>query len=251
MLGGPLFWWHIKGMKAAKPYMIAFLLLVAATVAAIKIMGWVRAHPEHFQGRDFDLKHPIGWATRAKLVALAQRDGACFAVMERGEVPLDRKPVVGEGQCRASQRMVMEKGAPFPQMRPVSAAPACAVSAGLMLWHRTVVRPEAEALLGARVVQVENLGSYNCRKVRGGNSPSQHSSANAIDISAFVLSDGRRISVKDDWDDEGVKGAFLRSVRDGACDIFSTTLSPDYNAAHADHFHFDLAARRANWSVCR
>jgi hypothetical protein len=25
--------------------------------------------------------------------------------------------------------------------------------------------------------------------------------------------------------------------------VFGTVLSPDYNAAHADHFHFDQAAR--------
>jgi len=28
-------------------------------------------------------------------------------------------------------------------------------------------------------------------------------------------------------------------------------LSPDHNAAHADHFHFDMAARTAGWTVCR
>jgi hypothetical protein len=94
------------------------------------------------------------------------------------------------------------------------------------------------------------MGSYNCRNVRGGSSPSQHSNANAIDISAFILADGTRISVLDDWDDDGKKGAFLRAVRDGACDIFATTLSPDYNAAHANHFHLDLAARTGGWSVC-
>ena len=46
--------------------------------------------------------------------------------------------------------------------------------------------------------------------------------------------------------------AFLREVRDGACDLFATVLSPDYNAAHADHFHLDQAARGAiGWRGCR
>ena len=65
----------------------------------------------------------------------------------------------------------------------------------------------------------------------------------------IVLEDGTRISVLSDWPGEGDKQRFLREVRDGACGAFSTVLSPDYNAAHADHFHFDMDSR---WvSVCR
>jgi hypothetical protein len=50
-----------------------------------------------------------------------------------------------------------------------------------------------------------------------------------------------------DWDDTGVKGRFLCDLRAGACRMFSAVLSPDYNAAHTNHFHFDLG----RWSVCR
>ena len=49
-----------------------------------------------------------------------------------------------------------------------------------------------------------------------------------------------------DWGGEGAEGdeaAFLRRVRDGACGIFGTVLSPDYNEAHRDHLHLDQAAR--------
>jgi hypothetical protein len=38
--------------------------------------------------------------------------------------------------------------------------------------------------------------------------------------------------------------AFLRRLHKGACGIFGTVLGPDANAAHRDHFHFDLAARK-------
>jgi len=43
-----------------------------------------------------------------------------------------------------------------------------------------------------------------------------------------------------------VKGQFLRKVRDGACQVFLTTLSPDYNAQHHDHFHLDMGG----WAKC-
>lgn len=238
-------------MTSARPYIWAFILLLLATFGAIKAMGWVRAHPEHFHGQRFEIAHPIGWATRAKLTDLSMQDDACFAALDRADIAHDRRAVVGQGQCRASQRMVFGHNAAFPAMWPSGAAPSCGVSAALLLWQRDSVSIEAETLFGEKVVRIENLGSYNCRNVRGGSRPSQHSTANAIDISAFILADGTRISVKDHWADEGLKGAFLRAVRDGACDVFTTTLSPDYNAAHADHFHFDLARRPGNWSLCR
>jgi hypothetical protein len=81
---------------------------------------------------------------------------------------------------------------------------------------------------------------------------SEHAGANAIDVAAFVLEDGRRVSVLADWADEGAEGRFLREARDGACRLFATVLSPDYNRAHRDHFHLDQAGRGAmGWRACR
>ena len=62
---------------------------------------------------------------------------------------------------------------------------------------------------------------------------------------------GTRVSLLDDWKDEDVRSEFLHAVRDGSCGLFSTVLSPDHNAAHANHFHLDLAARPLGWTVCR
>jgi hypothetical protein len=60
------------------------------------------------------------------------------------------------------------------------------------------------------------------------------------------------VTVVGDWKGEGERAAFLREVRDGACDLFATVLSPDYNAAHRDHLHLDQARRGAmGWRACR
>lgn len=40
------------------------------------------------------------------------------------------------------------------------------------------------------------------------------------------------------------KARFLKSIHESACGIFGTVLGPEANAAHRDHFHFDLAHRR-------
>jgi hypothetical protein len=116
------------------------------------------------------------------------------------------------------------------------------------------VQPAALRHFGQRVAGIDHFGSYSCRRLYGRDAGawSEHASARAVDIAGFRLEDGRRISVAADWSGEGAAAAFLREVRDGACDLFATVLSPDYNAAHRDHLHFDHAARGATgWRGCR
>ena len=71
--------------------------------------------------------------------------------------------------------------------------------------------------------------------------------ANAIDIGGVHLEDGRTVTVLDGWDGPADEQAFLREVRDGACQLFRAVLGPDYNPAHVDHFHFDMG----RWRICR
>ena len=53
-----------------------------------------------------------------------------------------------------------------------------------------------------------------------------------------------------DWTGDDAEAAFLRRARNEAREVFGTVLTPDYNAAHADHLHFDQAARGFS-GVCR
>ena len=86
------------------------------------------------------------------------------------------------------------------------------------------------------------------RDVAGSGRRSAHATAAAIDVSDFVLADGRRISVEEDWNGgDAQERAFLRTVHQSACKRFDTVLGPDYNAAHRDHFHVERGGGR----VCR
>lgn len=238
-------------MTSGSRYLLWFGIAVLLTLGAIRAMEWVRAHPEYNPSARFELAHPQGWATHRKLVALVHDDAACFAAFDRAKAGYQRRPAMGEGICRASQRMILTGDKFVPTMRPATAAPGCAVTAAMILWNRDVVQPLAQKYFGQRVVALENLGSYNCRKIAGRQAQSEHSNANAIDISAFILADGTRISLINEWGDDDVRSIFLHAVRDGSCDLFSTTLSPDYNRAHADHLHLDMAVRAGGWSACR
>jgi len=119
----------------------------------------------------------------------------------------------------------------------------CQVAAALALWAEYVVQPEAQRIFGQRVQSIEDLGTYSCRNIVGNSlwrdRRSEHATANAIDISAFRLVNGETISVLRDWKGDGKKAEFLRAVHQGACRYFRVALSPDFNAAHRDHFHFD------------
>lgn len=238
-------------MQSFRPYLVWFIVAILATLAAIRAMQWIADHPEHMPAARFEIAHPQGWATHRKLMGLVDDDAACFAALDRAKAGYQRRPAVGQGVCRASQRMILTGSNFAPSMSPASAAPGCAVTTAMVLWDRDIIQPLAQRHFRQNVVGLENLGSYNCRTIGGGQRQSEHSTANAIDVSAFILANGTRVSVLNDWSNTDAKGAFLRDVRDGACDLFSTTLSPDYNRAHADHFHLDMAVRSSGWQMCR
>lgn len=238
-------------MSSLRPYLIWFGVAVLLALGAIRAMQWVLDHPEHIPTARFDLAHPQGWATHRKLMGLTRDNASCFAAFDRAGAGYERRPAVGEGACRADQRMVLTGDEWVPSLAPAAAAPGCAVTAAMVLWNRDTVQPLARRYFGQKVVRIANLGSYNCRTIGGGQRKSEHSTANAIDISAFVLADGTRVSVLKHWSDTGAKGAFLSAVRDASCGLFSTVLSPDYNRAHADHLHLDMAVRTGGWTMCR
>lgn len=121
----------------------------------------------------------------------------------------------------------------------------CPLASTLSGWARYGVDRAARSILGSPLVRIETLGSYSCRNVAGTSRLSAHASANAVDVSGFVLEDGRRITVLRDWDSESPQiRAFLATIRDSACKRFGTVLSPQYNAAHRDHFHLEVGGGR-------
>ncbi len=120
----------------------------------------------------------------------------------------------------------------------------CGQARAFAAWARNGVAPAAFQLLGSEVARIDTFGSYACRNVAGTNRRSGHAIANAIDVSGVVLKDGRRITVLGDWrsPDPAVQD-FLQTIRRSACRRFGTVLSPDYNAAHANHLHLEDAGR--------
>ena len=223
---------------------LSLLVLAALFVAG---RAYVAEHPEDNPAAPLNLNDPEGWATQTKILALRDDIPECRAVLERSEVAFTALDPAGEGECARPDRLQLGDYPLSPSQPPMT----CPVAVGLELWQRDTLDPIAQEIFGSEIAEVEHLGVYSCRRLYGrGSGPwSEHATGNAIDIAGFRLEDGTRISVLGDWDGDADKARFLREARDGACDAFATTLSPDYNAAHADHFHLDMDGR---WSsVCR
>jgi hypothetical protein len=231
-------------------------VLALLAFAAFLAWGYARNHPEDVPWTRLDLAQPVGAFTGRKLAALAGEGGRCRTLLRRAGIRFTALPPrAGAGQCGYDDAVRFTRGGALGVgYRPGDLGTSCPVAAGLALWEWHVVQPAALRHFGTRVAAVEHFGSYSCRRIYGRRDGawSEHASANAVDIAGFRLDDGRRIGVAADWSGDGARSRFLRDVRDGACRLFATTLSPDYNEAHRDHFHLDQAKRGAmGWRMCR
>lgn len=122
-------------------------------------------------------------------------------------------------------------------------AMTCPLARNFAAWAQYAVKPAAQKYFGQKVVKIETFGTYSCRNIYGGRSGrlSQHAYSNAVDVSGFVLADGRRIMLDGGWKGDKASQDFLRALHKSACRRFGTVLSPDYNAAHYNHFHMDMS----------
>ncbi|MEZ5994539.1 MAG: extensin family protein [Hyphomonadaceae bacterium] len=209
---------------------------LALSAAAVAVSFW-RGEP------------PAAPLQAAQITAFQSDAAACRLALADAGLEVEALPDLrGAHGCGYRSAIEMNRGF-HTYSRPVDAT--CAAAAALAIWERDVVTPAAREHLGQAVARIEFAApAYACRAIAGRRDGrmSEHASANAFDIGAFVLADGSRIAVAGAWRRGPARErAFLRAVRDGACGPFHAVLSPDYNRAHRDHLHFDLGPDR----LCR
>ncbi len=129
---------------------------------------------------------------------------------------------------------------------------ACPIVSVLDRWIADSVQPAAQRWFGARVVEIKQISAYSCRGMNGNPNAhiSEHAFGNALDIAAFTLADGRRVTVKDGWHGLPEEQGFLRDVQGAACQQFNTVLAPGSNQYHYDHIHVDLMRRASRRIIC-
>lgn len=213
------------------------LLLMAATV--LVAAARMRLIPDRYNPlAPIDLTQPPNVMTDAKLWMMTGDTPACMAALKSAGVALKEMPErSGRPGCLRSGTVLLSK---FSRAQIIPEEMECDMALRLYLLERYDIQPLARQHLGTGVERINHFGSYSCRTIRGSRRMSEHATANAFDISGFKLANGQTITLKKDWTSGNAAARFLRDVRVSACLLFNMVLSPDYNEAHADHFHVDM-----------
>jgi hypothetical protein len=159
--------------------------------------------------------------------------------------------IKGPGGC-GGEDLVRLEAIVLPDKRKVPVKPAailrCKMATAIADWIRTDVVPIA-AKLGSTVSDLDNFDSFECRgrnRVVGAQL-SEHGRANALDVRAVKLANGKSINFTDRTVAREVRESVLHSV----CARFSTVLGPGSDWYHEDHIHLDIAERRNNYRICQ
>jgi hypothetical protein len=129
----------------------------------------------------------------------------------------------------------------------------CGMAEPVYSWLEDVVQPTAQRSFGESIVSIDVAASYSCRprNNRSGAKMSEHGFGNALDIAAFTLESGRKVTVEQGWWGSSDERRFLHTVHDRACGEFHTVLGPDSGRDHRDHLHLDLQNRENGSVYCR
>ncbi|WP_375166741.1 extensin family protein [Bradyrhizobium brasilense] len=157
----------------------------------------------------------------------------------------------GAGGC-GGEDLVRLEAIVLADKRKVAVKPAailrCKMAAAVADWVRTDIAPLAQNL-GGGISNLDNFDSFECRgrnRVAGAQL-SEHGRANALDVRALGLANGKSISLTD----RSVPRTLRETVLHSVCARFSTVLGPGSDWYHEDHIHLDLIERRNNYRICQ
>lgn len=238
------------------------LALALGVAAGGYLAGWLRLSPQHDPRAPLDVAAAPNWLTPYKLRRTRADPALCLDALQGAGLrftPVPDRPLAGGCGLANAVRLVAGRELALTRATVLS----CPAVLAFALWERHGLQPAAREHLGQPVTRLEHMGSFACRDINTGDGRatgrrSRHATADALDIGAFVLEDGRRISVLRDspepWASDAGSPAeasgserFLRAAHASACRSFDGTLGPGYNRAHRDHFHLEVGG----WKMCR
>jgi hypothetical protein len=222
---------------------VAIVVIAAAAVAVVVgLLARAGKLPNPFG--PLDLAAKPGLLTEAQLFVMGNDTAACIAAMQRVGVTV--QPMPARSDRPGCDRIGTVTIARFSQASIEPEEMRCEMALRLYLLERHDIQPLAQRHFGKAVDRLYDFGSYSCRNKRGGWTLSEHATANAYDLAGVRLAGGRVVNLKSGWTGDPATAGFLHALRDRACTLFSMVLSPDYNADHADHLHFDMGL----WQGC-
>ena len=215
-------------------------LLVLAGLLGAGLVGY-RYLPPHLNPlAPLALDDPPGWLTSFKLRSLtADQCASLLAEANRRRLIASQPVADSEGACPLRN---VVRVANFGSVQLSSSFLAsCPLALSSALYVEQQAKPLTRHVLAGVLRREDQLGSFACRNIdhREQARRSEHATADALDVSGFRLTDGRRISVLQGWRSDR-SHPWLAALLSNSCPYFGNALGPEYNAAHANHFHFGM-----------
>jgi hypothetical protein len=182
----------------------------------------------------------------------APEPSACrVALTEEIAIAPSIPDIHGPGGCGGDDLVKLE-AVVLPDKHRVAVTPPatlrCRMATEIADWVRTDV-VGLTAALGSEPSALDNFDSYECRsfnRLPGGHL-SEHGRANALDVRAIKLANGKSIELTDRTVARDLRERVLHSV----CARFMTVLGPGSDWYHEEHIHLDLMERRNNYKICQ
>ena len=206
-------------------------LLILIVIAGIATVGYRWLPPYYNPFVPLTLEDPPGKITQFKLRRLTPQ--ACESLLaQANQRQLIRTQAVADsaGECPLSNVVRVRDFGPVSLNSSFLASCPLALSSALFVsqqarpltktWRNIYSRPDARR--------------------------SEHATADALDISAFRLANGQRVTVLNGWKAEKTQ-PWLQALLSASCGYYGNGLGPDYNAAHANHFHLGMRG----YGLCR
>ncbi len=194
-----------------------------------------------------ELSDPPNWLTQFKLKRLTPARCQTLLQQANEQKLITSQPVADSaGECPLTDVVrVRDFGVVKLSSSFLASCPLALRSA---LYVGQQAAPLTERLMMSQLTRIEHLGSYACRNIyhRPDARRSEHASAQALDISGYILADGRHVTVLRGWKQEE-SAMWLRALLSANCQYYGNGLGPDYNAAHANHFHLGIRG----FGLCR
>nr|WP_226841119.1 MULTISPECIES: extensin family protein [Enterobacter] len=222
--------------------MLTIFILGAIATAGYR---WLPSYYNPFTPLNLD--DPPGRITQYKLRHLTPE--ACASLLaQANQTNLIRTQAVADsgGECPLNNVVRVRNFGPVSLNGSFLASCPLALSSALFVSQQA--RPLTKRFTGSELTRIEHLGSFACRNIyhRPDARRSEHATAEALDIAAFRLANGERVTVLNGWKSAKTQ-PWLKALLAASCGYYGNGLGPEYNAAHASHFHLGMRG----FGLCR
>lgn len=222
-------------------------LLTVFILGAVATAGyrWLPSYYNPF--KPLALDDPPGRISQYKLRRLTPE--ACASLLtQANQRNLIRTQPVADGGGTCPLRNVVRVRDFGPVSLNGSFLASCPLALSSALFVSQQARPLTQRFTGHELTRIEHLGSFACRNIyhRPDARRSEHATADALDIAAFRLANGERVTVLNGWKSAKTQ-PWLKDLLAASCGYYGNGLGPEYNAAHANHFHLGMSG----FGLCR